>query len=228
MAVSGADHSKEVSGKPVGFVVRDVKTREPMTGWNAAVYGFANLGQVTHDANFSLSSEVSGGGGIKLGYSWPFDKEPIDQFDEEFGANRPRLGGGVEFEAGYLNDSLKGHNAFGNIDGDVDSAYFMMNFYLKSRIANFVPYIGGGFGGVYSSPRDVTIPGATGANGDDQVNFAYQGIAGLDYYFRPDFSVFTEFKYLVFQDFSLGSGPGKVDFGDYQHFILGLGLRKTF
>ena len=227
MTVQSSDSSKQISGQPVGFVVRDVKPREPMTGWNAAVYGMANLAQGTTGANFSLNSEISGAGGIKLGYAWPFDKEPIDQFNEEFGDNRPRLGGGIELEAGYLNDQLKGSNAGGNLSGDIDNAYFLVNFLLKSRMGNFVPYIGGGVGGAYTSLSDPVIPGATGLD-DDAVSFAYQGVAGLDYYFRPDWSVFTEFKYLVLQDLSLGDGGGGLDFGNYQHFLLGMGVRKTF
>lgn len=227
MAVQPGDNSKQISGAPVGFVVRDVKPRDPLTGWNAAIYGMANVGQTTSHANFSLDSQVSGAGGIKLGYSWPFDKEPIDQFEDEFGGNRPRLGGGIELDAGYINDQLRGNNRVGDVNGDIDNAYFMLNFLLKSRMGNFVPYIGVGLGGAYSSLRDATIPGATETD-DSAVTFAYQGVAGLDYYFRPDWSVFGEFKYMVFQDLGLASGVGRLDFGNYQHFLLGMGIRKTF
>jgi opacity protein-like surface antigen len=226
--------------KPTGFVVQPPQLRQPATGWNAAIFGGANLFQTTtasdtvnlvgpgpSSVGLDGSSRVDGAGGLKFGYVWSFDEEPIDQFQHETGGMR--LSGGMEVEAFWVGNTYKGNNTGGPVSINMDAAVFMLNPTLRAQFGNWRPYIGGGIGVTYISASDYSGPSATTQSEDDTTALAYQGIAGVDYFISPEWSVFTEFKYLVFSNFDLYSGgAGKVHYDDFQQGLLTFGVRKGF
>lgn len=207
----------------VGFVVPQVQPREAEHGWSVGVYGGVNVGQFNDNARFSYSSSVQPAAGIKIGYTWPFDSEPSDQFQDEFGGFR--LGGGIELDLGYMRNELKGTLNGVGFSADVDSAVFITNFLLKGRNGKFQPYIGPGVGGAFLQASNYNLGGRSS---DDQVVFVFQGVAGLDYFITPQWSVFGEYRFLGFQDVDLYQGASRLRSDRLYNNILSLGLRRTF
>ncbi|MFQ3670587.1 MAG: outer membrane beta-barrel protein [Verrucomicrobiia bacterium] len=227
-AASGAPVGKataEAKAQPgaVGFVVPQVAPREAESGWSFGVYGGANLGQFTDNARFSYRSSVQPAAGIKFGYTWPFDAVATDQFQDEFGGFR--LGGGIEVDLGYMRNELKGTLNGVGFSADVDSAVFVTNFLLKGRNGKFQPYIGPGIGAAFMQASNYNLGGRAS---DDQVVFVFQGVAGLDYFFTPQWSLFGEYRFLGFQDVELYQGAARLRTDRLYNNILSLGIRRTF
>lgn len=207
----------------VGFVVPQVQPREAEHGWSVGVYGGANLVQFNDNARFSFDSSVQPAAGIKIGYTWPFDSESTDQFQDEFGGFR--LGGGIELDLGYVRNELKGRLNGVGFSADVDSAVFVTNFLLKGRNGKFQPYIGPGIGGAFLQSSKYNLGGRAS---DDQIVFVFQGVAGLDYFMTPQWSLFAEYRFLGFQDVELYQGPSRLRTDRFYNNIFNLGIRRTF
>ncbi|MEO6787209.1 MAG: outer membrane beta-barrel protein, partial [Chthoniobacteraceae bacterium] len=90
----------------------------------------------------------------------------------------------------------------------------------------FQPYVGGGVGVYVASGGNARIggiggPGAAGVGGGgSQTGFAWQLLAGADYYFTPKFSAFMEYKFLNYQDVPQNGRIGQQ--------LVGVGLRLHF
>jgi opacity protein-like surface antigen len=209
----------------VGFVVPEVKPREPETGWSVGIYGGPNLGQFADGANSNFSSNIHGAGGVKLAYTWPFDQERTDQFQDEFGGFR--LSGAVELDAGYVGNRLSG-NAFGVVpySADLDSAVFVVNFLLKGQVGNFRPYIGPGIGAAFHSASNFRVNGI-GNRSDEDISFAFQGVIGTDYFITPEWSIFTEYRLLAYQSLGLFSTP-QISFDRLYNNLVTFGVRRNF
>lgn len=211
----------------------DVSMRsEPRTGYSLGLYGGVNAAQdVDGDvtvtgfggtAVFDLQSDtgVGAAAGAKLRYTWPFDDEPIDQWRDEVGGEGLRISGALESEFGYVNGSIEGRAGGVTSDFDYDAFTFMVNAYLVLQTGNWRPYAGAGVGAAYLSFDG----GAAGS--DDTIGLAYQGILGVDYFIRHDWSLFAEYKYLVFDEVGDLYSSSDIDLIE-QHLLL-LGARKHF
>jgi len=71
----------------------------------------------------------------------------------------------------------------------VDSYVAMVNGIARFALGSFQPYVGAGLG---TATAKIKKPFTQ----DDSTNFAWQAIAGLDYYFSNRMSVFMEYKFL--------------------------------
>jgi opacity protein-like surface antigen len=110
---------------------------------------------------------------------------------------------------------------------EVHSGALLGNFLVKFGTGQFQPYIGAGAGFYFASvgDTDVTIGGrniATDAGGD-ATGFAWQLIAGADYYFNEKFSAFLEYKFLNYEEVELEGEDDAVR----QH-LVGAGVRWHF
>lgn len=216
------------------FVVSPVP-KTPHTGYYAAVFGGMNLTQdsVIFSQDVTLgptktSTPTTGNfltpmAGLKVGYVWPFDGEPIDQLDKELGAGRLRISGALEFEAYYLNTEVEATVPnFGADRFDLDSGVFSINAYLVGEVGKWRGYVGPGIGVAYVEATGTAAPAATGSS--SSTNMAAQGIAGLEYFIKDDWSVFSEFKYLFLE----GVGVKSYDFDDLEQVLMSVGIKKHF
>lgn len=82
--------------------------------------------------------------------------------------------------------------------GDVGVFTFMANGYYALNLDKFRPYVGVGVGGARVS-ADVSALGVKLVD-DDDVVFAYQGIAGLEYRFSDSVSFGARYAYFATED----------------------------
>jgi opacity protein-like surface antigen len=207
--------------------------RNPKTGWSFSVFGGANVSQSGEDAELGanpidLSSQVMPVGGIKVGYTWPFDSEPMDQLDAEFPGG-VHLGGGVEFEGFYLGEKLNISRTGVEDEVDADNGVLSANFLLKAQYRKFRAYAGPGFGLAYIAMSGNDTALALGQDdSEDAVIFVWQVLAGLDYFITPDWSIFGEYKYFNFYDYDFYSGPAQISVQDFENHLLNFGVRYHF
>ena len=201
-------------------------------GWYGAIQLGANLhqdrgGDRTFENDFgdtltiSPNDDVGFFGGVKLGYV--------------FGTGSIRPAVEADF---FYNGFEGGADTTLRVDGVVtrgssgstfiNTGAFMSNFLVRFGTGRFQPYIGGGIGIYYaeSAGVDVTTPRGTfsTSGGASHADFAWQIIAGADYYFNPTFSTFLEYKYLDYTSTQLETNEDR-DLG--QH-LLGVGARFHF
>jgi opacity protein-like surface antigen len=115
-----------------------------------------------------------------------------------------------------------------SLGGDVDSGAFLANFLIRFDFGRFQPYVGAGLGVHITELSDptVTIDGVTfEGDGGSTTDFAWQIVAGADYYLNEDLSIFLEYKYLTYE--GTGSSAGIIEDSIDQH-LVGLGLRWHF
>ncbi len=165
-------------------------------------------------------------GGVKLGYV--------------FGTGTIRPAVEADF---FYNGFRGGADTTTNIDGNIthrsgttfiNTGAFMFNGILKFGNGRFQPYIGAGIGAYYAESAGVDLNGLrinplanttiSTSGGASHGDFAFQVIAGADYYWNQKFSTFIEYHFLEYtsanvdtlKDRSLG-----------QH-LIGAGLRFHF
>jgi opacity protein-like surface antigen len=195
------------------------------TGWYGAVQAGVNAHQNVFDDSsdrvfngirfsFEEDSNVGGFVGAKLGYV--------------FGTGKVRPA--VEFDGFYNHfDADLKVRALGNdidVGGDVDSGAFMVNFLGRFDFGRFQPYVGAGAGVHHTKFSDptVTLNGVSAeGDGDEVTDFAWQIVAGSDYYFTEKLSIFLEYKYLNYEGVDGEFLESRVD----QH-LVGLGIRYHF
>jgi len=172
--------------------------------------------------------KVGFAGGLKLGYVFGT------------GVIRPTIEEDIFYNGFQSSLRLQAFNAAGatiagpvNSNVNVNSVAFMTNFLLRFAPGNqrFQPYIGAGIGGYYGSIGDVNLQ--VGQNfipvyrSRSTGNFAWQAVAGADYYFTRTVSGFAEYKYLNYNNLGGGSngqfgttnlGQSLVVFGVRAHF----------
>ncbi|MEM9399494.1 MAG: hypothetical protein AAF984_04745 [Verrucomicrobiota bacterium] len=213
-----------------------MKLNEPQVGYYLGVFGGISLfqddvfegdgGKVTvNGSNTSYGDSLSPMAGLKFGYLWPFDEEPIDQFDAELGGAKLRLSGGLEVEAFYLNNELD-LSIGGSTDSVLfDSAVVMTNFYLMGQVDSFRVYGGGGIGfaSIWVSNYD-----NGGSEEDDATTFAYKGFIGTEYMISSDIGLFSEFQYLGFYEADFFSGTASLSLDNFEQMLLSVGVKKYF
>lgn len=210
-----------------------VDPRKPLTGWSFGLFGGVNIyneGELENVGGAATSddSRVGGAGGIKFGYTWPFgqhdDIPETELFEDHF--SNIQWAGGLEVEAFYFGKSSE--VSVGNRTDvvDIDGATFMVNALLKAQSGPIRAYAGPGVGFSLTHASNWNIGNDSGT--DDSVNFTWQVMAGFDYFLHPEWSLFTEYKYLVQEDVDYYGGNSTLDFGRHDNHLLLMGLRTHF
>ena len=200
------------------------------TGWYFGLDGGANVYQdLNGDHDFGVidgdtvttrtNHHVGGYGGIKFGYT--FGQGPFRWgLEEDYFYNGVNLTRHVDVNGVEV----------GSADTLFNTAAFMTNAifrYAPNGGCGLQPYILGGVGGWWGETGDdinVTVNGINhNLGGHDNGGFAFQAGAGVDYYFSPKWSVFTEYKFLDYTN--AGGDFNKNNVG--QH-LVGSGFRFHF
>lgn len=200
------------------------------TGWYFALDGGANVYQ-SYDDSFSrtlpngtdvalhIDHNVGGYGGIKLGYVFGH------------GMFRPA----IEEDMFYNGISTSAHvdvngTEVAHSSNMINSGAFMTNFIGKFAFGRFQPYVGAGVGAYWAETGggDVTVTTLRGrtfstGGGNSSGSFAWDVVAGADYYWTCKVSTFVEYHYLDYV--ALDVGDGNHQFG--QH-LVGAGLKFHF
>ena len=200
------------------------------TGWYFGLQGGANVyqdfGNDEHviingvDVSAGVNDQIGGFGGIKFGYVFGGG-------DIRFALEEDWYYNGVSAETALR---VNGTDV-ATIDQQLNTAAFMTNLVLRyapNGGCGFQPYIFGGLGGWWGETggdADVTIGGVTTSvsTGRDNGGFAFQLGAGLDYYFNPKWSIFTEYKFLDYTN----AGGDFTESNIGQHLVGG-GFRVHF
>jgi opacity protein-like surface antigen len=165
--------------------------------------------------SFEDNSEVGFFVGAKAGYVFGTGKiRPAVELDAFY--NR--------FDADVDVKSRLGDTTIG---GDVDSGAFLVNFLVRFDFGRFQPYLGAGLGFHVTELNDptATIGGVTvEGDGDSVTDFAWQILAGADYYLNEKLSLFLEYKYLNYE----GTGDGRIIEDRIDQHLIGLGVRWHF
>ncbi len=238
-----------------GTDMKDTKDMKQMSqtsygsdaGFYVAAYGGANFstdygnrhtsfglgGPVTPD---NIHSQVGGVGGIKAGYN----------FESFAVCDHLRLQPAVEIEGMYIgmgskatellggapvHDTTSWNNAAGFVNG-------ILRFKLTdsgSFFSRLTPYVGVGAGVEYlTSHTDLQIGGVNAGNvGDADLDFAAQGLVGLDYALNTHWTLFTEYKFIdvlgsSFTSPLAGGGSYRFSPGQIQQNIATLGVKYNF
>jgi opacity protein-like surface antigen len=154
-------------------------------------------------------------GGIKIGYV--FGTGPVRfALEEDLFYNGWKTGADIALR-------LNGVTTNTNANVDINSGAFMTNGLIRFASGKFQPYIGFGIGAYYAESAGGNFGPFNVSGGASHADFAWQAIAGADYYFNPKFSMFVEYKFLEY--------TAQPDWGDSrvlgQH-LLGAGVRFHF
>jgi opacity protein-like surface antigen len=147
-----------------------------------------------NDVSIEPNENVGFVGGLKVGYVFGT------------GTVRPAIEADLYYNGVHadLDARVNGHDTDFNADGDLNSGAFMGNFLVRFAFDRFQPYLGGGVGGwvaeandinVHLPNRHVNIESSSSSSG-----FAWQLVAGADYYFTEKMSAFLEYKFLNYED----------------------------
>lgn len=106
----------------------------------------------------------------------------------------------------------------------MNTGAFMTNGLVKFSSGKFQPYIGFGIGCYIADSAGGTFGPFNTGGGASHADFAWQAIAGADYYVNTKNSIFVEYKFLEYTSFGADFGNSRV-LG--QH-LLGAGWRFHF
>lgn len=197
------------------------------TGWYGAIDLGANLYQdrgdvrVFTNANGDVlrldpNNDTGFFGGIKIGYV--------------FGTGNVRSALEADF---FYNGWDTGADSTLTVNGvtttsssnvRVNTGAFMSNYLVKFGQGRLQPYIGGGIGVYYGESAGGRFGPFTIGGTASHADFAWQLIAGGDYYFNPKNSIFVEYRFLEYTASQADFGSSRV-LG--QH-LLGAGWRFHF
>ncbi len=106
----------------------------------------------------------------------------------------------------------------------VNTGAFMTNGLVKFGNGKFQPYIGFGIGAYYGESAGGNIgPFTNLSGGASHADFAWQAIAGADYYMNRSNSLFVEYKFLEYTAY-----PERGDTRVLGQHLLGAGWRFHF
>src|SRR5436189_2545827 len=142
----------------------------------------------------SPKNDVGFFGGVKLGYVFGTGVfRPTLEGDFFYNGFR----GGADFT---LRDSFGNVLAQRDVTTWINTGAFMGNFIGRFAFGRFQPYVGAGVGIYYAESAGLDFHGPNGnfstSGGASHADFAWQVIAGTDYYWTPKFSTFIEYHYL--------------------------------
>jgi len=105
---------------------------------------------------------------------------------------------------------------------------YMANGIAKFNLGNFQPYIGAGVG-YFSMKAKLALQvddiGQFDQGSEDRDGFAWQLLGGVDYYFTPKLSVFTEYKWLNYEIRNSSDFTGDPRIGQQ---LVSVGVRFHF
>jgi len=195
-------------------------------GWYGAIDLGANIYQDRGDVrNFSNgfgdtltldpNNDTGFFGGVKIGYV--FGTGPVRfALEEDMFYNGWRTGADSTLV-------FNGVTTRSSSSIDINTGAFMTNGILKFSNQKFQPYIGFGIGCYYGESAGGNFGPFNTGGGASHADFAWQVIAGGDYYVNQKNSIFVEYKFLEY--------TGQNDWGDTrvlgQH-LLGAGWRFHF
>jgi hypothetical protein len=197
------------------------------TGWYGAIEAGGNIFQDRGDVRtftnlngdiltLDPTNDTGFFGGVKLGYV--------------FGT------GGVRFaleEDMFYNGWQSGADSTLTVNGvtttssaswDMNSGAFMTNGLIRFASGKFQPYVGFGVGFYYAEAASATFGPFAFNGGSSRTDFAWQAIAGADFYLDHRNSLFIEYKFLEYTASQADIGNSRV-LG--QH-LLGGGWRFHF
>jgi opacity protein-like surface antigen len=120
--------------------------------------------------------------------------------------------------------TVNGVTTFNSASWDINSGAFMTNGLIRFASGRFQPYIGFGIGCYYAEVASATFGPFNFSGGSSHADFAWQAIAGADYYLDHRNSLFIEYKFLEYTASQADIGDSRV-LG--QH-LLGGGWRFHF
>ena len=137
-----------------------------------------------------------------------FSDEPLSGNEVEFEPGfRGAIGLGTELTR-YLSLEVEGafhYNSIDSVSGATSGGGELFQFPVFGNVAlhfpnrsRLVPIVGAGVGAVYSilDADDIAIGATTFSSREDTWSFAYQGYAGLIYYFRPEMALGLTYHYI--------------------------------
>ena len=216
-AISGAALAAPADPKDMKDIQVQTTAPQPINNpFYVAVYGGANFSQNYGNDHASASIPGFGGGsakgansgdwgsvgGVKFGYefrAWEYRKFHITPALEVEGLY---LGSGLNSSYGI---NLKGTSFTSNSHTNFNDAALFVNGILNFKNESmFTPYLGVGVGGEYVNADEthsqLAADGATvgsGTNHANDIDFAVQGIAGLNARLNEHWSLFTEYKFIA-------------------------------
>lgn len=164
------------------------------------------------------------GGGIKFGYTWPFSDDPVTLSFED---GQFRVSGALEAEAFGVGSRLRPRVNGVKRKLDIDSAVFMLNFLIKGQTGRFQPYVGPGIGFAALFAHGYDMPARTDSS-DEDISFAFQVLAGCDYFLYKEWSIFGEYRFLSFPEAELFNSPTDFEMESLNQHLFSLGLRHHF
>lgn len=142
---------------------------------------------------------------------------------------RPRVEAEVTYrrnEADQLSDPVAG--TF-DLNGNYSSLALMLNvLYDFENSSRFTPYIGVGAGAAWVYANDIAVKGFGTIIDDDDVQFAYQGIAGVKVAITTGLSLFVDYRYFATLDPSFTDTTGTDVDGEYSSHNIMAGLTYNF
>jgi len=154
-------------------------------------------------------------GGIKIGYV--FGTGPVRfALEEDLFYNGWKTGADIALR-------LNGVTTNTNANVRINSGAFMTNGLIRFASGKFQPYIGFGIGAYYAESAGGNFGPFNVSGGASHADFAWQAIAGADYYFNPKMSMFIEYKFLEY--------TAQPQWGDSRVLgqqLLGAGVRFHF
>ena len=196
-----------------------------------------NLGSEFFGSTLTVSpkNDVGFFGGVKLGYvfgsGWI---RPTVEGDFFYNGFR----GGADFTLNEVDTPIPGGPSFlstheRNVTTWINTGAFLANFILRFAPGDqrWQPYIGAGVGGYYAESAGVEVvdpvtgrvPVNTGG-GRNHADLAFDALAGLDYFFNPQWSAFVEYKYLNYQSTQIETRQNRA----LGQQLVGAGVRFFF
>jgi outer membrane protein OmpA-like peptidoglycan-associated protein len=139
------------------------------------------------------------------------------------------FGGGprVELETTWRSNSVDSVGAFG-ANGDLNSVSVMANAIYDIPLGmDFFPYVGAGVGMSWVM-ADMREPSTGASVNDNDIAFAYQGIAGVGYNVTENVGVTLDYRFLGTTPLDFSSAAGNVDYDAYYNHTVMVGLRYSF
>lgn len=168
-------------------------------GWNHAEDADFNSAGVTNEVDYNEGVLAN----LSVGYAW---------------MNGLR----TELEASYRTngvDNITGTGGSGSA-GDFRSYNAMANLiYDFKNNTRWVPYIGGGVGASWQDADNIATAFSSSINKKD-VAFAYQGIAGLDYWLNERSAWGLRYNYFASQDGDFRTSAGASTDGEYHNHAV--------
>ncbi|NBX67249.1 MAG: porin family protein [Proteobacteria bacterium] len=137
-----------------------------------------------------------------------------------------------ELELSYRRNDVDGHTrngvTLGNPGGDSESFAGMINGYVDIPTGTVVtPYVGAGVGFARVDANEYDTSGVDFLD-DGETDFAYQGIAGLDFAIDDALSLYTEYKYFAVDNSEVRTVANNPSDLDYDSHSVSVGLRYSF